>query len=74
MPETTTKAEKIINIDDALRHMHINHGGYGRSHSSKSIANFIGIKVSRVEDIESKAIRKVRKLIKEKYIHEYDHD
>jgi DNA-directed RNA polymerase specialized sigma24 family protein len=68
--ENQTKKDKGKNIDDALRHMHLNYGG--EAYSAQTIALFIGIKTSKVESIESRAMKKVRRLIKEQYIHEYD--
>ena len=72
MLENMTKAQKAKDIDDALRHMHEKYGG--ESYSLGAIANFIGVKKGKVQEIEEKALTKVRKLLWEKHIHEYDRD
>ena len=74
MSEDIPYADKVRHIDDALRHMHKNYGGYGKSYSIGAIASFIGVKTSRLEGIEKSALNKVEKLLKEQTIYEYDCD
>jgi len=74
MLEDIPYADKARNIDDALRYMHENYGGHGKEHSIGSIARFIGVRKGKVQVIEENALRKVKKLLRERDLSEYDHD